>query len=209
MKARLYGIAAVLALAALLGQPVAAQNIPAPQGNYTTAPAKFQTYYAAYTAITTAASLTDFFTITGSATKTIYITHVACSGVSTASGTSALALVKRSTADSGGTALTPSATVGGQLVPLDVNNVAATATVVAYSANPTTGTAVGIVRSGKLNTSVAATANGASPLVFDFSTINNQALVLRGTGAVAAMSGLGTALVAGAVLSCEVSWIEQ
>lgn len=205
MKKTLLGLLIGLGL---LSAGAHAQNIPAPGGSTLTAPARFSTYSTTYVAITTAASLTDFLTITGSATKTIYLRNIECSGVSTAAGLGTLALVKRSTADSSGTALTPSATVGGQLVPVDSADGAASATVVAYSANPTTGTLVGLVRSAKLNTGVTGT--GTAPLLsWNFGGENAKSPTLRGTAQVLALTGLGTAMPAGAVLTCGITWIEQ
>lgn len=205
MKKTLLGLLIAGALACAGAQ---AQNLPSPGGSYLTASARFQTYSATYTAITPAASATDFLTLTGSATKTIYLRTAECSGVSTAAGTSTIALVKRSTADSGGTALTPSATVGGQLVPNDSTAPAASATVAAYSANPTTGTLVGLLRSGKVNTGVTGTGTTA-PLTWTFGAENATVATLRGTSQVLALTGLGSSLATGAVLTCNLTWIEQ
>lgn len=186
-----------------------AQSLPGFAGSSAlVASARFTTYSATYTAITPAASATDFLTIYGSATKTIYLRTVECAGVSTAAGTSTIALAKRSTADSGGTALTPSATVGGQLVPNDSNDGAATATVAAYSANPTTGTLVGLVRSGKINTGVTGTGT-AGLLTWNFGSESAKAVTLRGAAQGLALTGLGSSLAAGAVLTCNITWIEQ
>ena len=202
-------LASVTALV-LAGVSVAhAQLLPAPQGNYYESPAKFATYSAVFVSTTTAASLTDFFTINGSATKTIYVKRLGCSGNSTAAGSGTIALVRRSTADSGGTKVTASATVGGQLVPLDSNSAAATATVNAYTANPTTGTAVGIVNAASLNTGPAATAASSPELTWTFGGGDNtQAQTLRGAAQGLSVSGLGTALPAGTTVTCEVLWTE-
>jgi hypothetical protein len=197
-----------LALAAMLAVPALAQTIPNPTGSQVVAPARFATYDVSYTAITTAASLTDFMTLTGSATKTIYVQRASCTGIASAAGTSSIAAVKRSAADTGGTPLTPSATVGGQLVPRMTSMAAATATAAAYSTNPTTGALVGVLRTGKIGLAAAA-GNGGTELTFDFSRNNEMGLSLKGTGEVFALSGLGTALASGAVLSCNMTWIEQ
>lgn len=206
MKKTLLGM---LAAGLMLMGVAHAQVLPGFAGTATiTSAARYITYSASYTAITTAASATDFLTLTGSATKTIYLRTIECGGVSTAAGTSTIALAKRSTADSGGTALTPSSTVGGQLVPMDSGDAAASATVVAYSANPTTGTLVGLVRSGKLNTGVTATGT-AGLLTWNFGPENAKVATLRGTAQVLALTGLGSSLAAGAVLTCNITWIEQ
>ena len=197
-----------LALGLLSAYPAHAQVIGNNSGNVVTNPARWNTYSVSWQAITTAASLTDFVTLVGSATKTVYVRYIACSGLATAAGSGTIAVVKRSTADTGGTALTPSATVGGQLVPHDSSSPAATATSNAYSANPTTGTLVGIVRSDKINLAPA-NAGGTSVLAWTFAADNVQSVTLRGTAQSIALSGLGTALPAGTVLTCDISWIEQ
>lgn len=198
------------ALALLVPSTAALAQAPGtPSGSTYAIPPRVQSYAASYTAITTAASLTDFLSINGSATKTIYVKRVTCSGISTADGTSTIHLIKRSTADTGGTAITPSATAGGQKVPLDSANAAATATVTAYSANPTVGTIVGIVGSRTIRTSVAATSAAGALTTWDFGDQIAQHLVLRGAAQTLSVGGLGTALVAGAVLSCEIVWLEM
>jgi len=204
----LSGFVGLTITAGILGQ-LHAQTVSPAGGPNIVAPARFQTYQATYQAVTAAASATDIVVVGGSATKTIFVKRMTVSGISTADGTSSVALIKRSTADTLGTPITPSATAGGQLVPLDSANAAATATVVAYSANPTTGTAVGIVAGGRLRTSVAATSAAGGQLVFDFSSTNDQALTLRGVAQQLALSGLGSSLVAGAVLTVTVEWLEQ
>jgi hypothetical protein len=203
-----YVFAAVLTLILFPLMSAQSQVLPAPGAANYEAPVRFVTYSVSYPAITTAAALTDFMTLKGSATKTIYLRRVNCSGVSTAAASGTIALVKRSTADTAGTVITPSATAGGQLVAMDAGDVAATAVAAAYSANPTTGTLVGIVRSGILGTSVAAGA-AVAELNWEFARDNAKSVVLRGAAQQLALSGLGTALAAGSILSCTIVWIEQ
>ena len=100
------------------------------------------TYSASVSSLVLATTPTDIFTITGSATKVIHIKKIGISGTQTTSQQRTVLLVKRSTADVGGTSITQTA------VPLDSNNPAATATVRSYSANPTTlGTSLGTIAS--------------------------------------------------------------
>jgi hypothetical protein len=56
--------------------------------------------------ITPAATPTDLLTITGSATRTVHIRRITVSGLATTAGTMDVSLVRRSTADAGGTIVT-------------------------------------------------------------------------------------------------------
>lgn len=76
-----------------------------------------------------AATATDVFTISGSATKTVTVIAAGIFSTQTAQGSNFWHLVKRSAADTGGTSTTPS--------PFVVSNGPATAVVRQYSANPT------------------------------------------------------------------------
>ena len=106
------------------------------------------TYSATTIGLAPAAAATDILTINGSATKTIKITKIEVSATQTTAGIINIVVLKRSTANTGtSTALT--------LVPHDSNDAAATATVVTYTANPTTGTLVGNLKSQKIFLSTA------------------------------------------------------
>lgn len=121
------------------------------------------------------AAATDIACITGSGTKTIRITRISVAGIATAASAADVLLLRRSTANSGGTSSAPA------LVPNDVNNAAATATALTYTANPTTGTLVGNVRAQKTTLSTGAGAIPIVPSIWDFTTNNSQGEVLRGT----------------------------
>lgn len=168
------------------------------------APVRRSTYSAAVTALAPAASATDFFTLTGAAGVTVRINHVECSGISTAAATATVNALLRSTANSAGTSSAATA------VPHDSSDPAATATALSYTANPTTGTLVGVVRSGKLTTVTAAsTAVLAGPLSWDFGTGQHEEVTLRGTGQVFALNGAGASFTSGAALNCSVTWTEE
>lgn len=160
-----------------------------------------QTYSASAVALSPAASATDLVTITGSASATIYVNRMTCSGTSTAIGAALLNVVKRSTANSAGTSTALTA------VPHDSLNATASATLLSYTANPTLGTSVGTVRTGVLNTTPTGTTTYyAGPLVFDFS---GSPIVLRGITQVLSINGNGASLPGGTALSCSVEWSEQ
>lgn len=168
-------------------------------------PSKRQTYSAAVTALAPAASATDFLTVTGSATAAVRIDRVSCSGISTAAATATVNALVRSTANTVGTSAAMTA------VPHDSFDGAATATALSYTANPTTGALVGVIRSGKLSTNTAATsAFGAQTLTWDFNPYGpQQEVVLRGIAQVFALNGAGASFTAGTALNCDVTWTEE
>src|SRR5271166_514249 len=144
-----------------------------------------------------AASPTDWVVIGGSATKTVRVTNITVCGTATAASTIDVVLIKRSSADTGGTPVSATA------VPLDSNDAAATGTVVYYTANPTgLGTAVGNVDAVKLNLGASGAAGCGS---VDFGTRNSQAVVLRGVAQQLAINLNGATVPSGASISyrCE------
>jgi hypothetical protein len=172
----------------------------------TAAPERKATYSATITGLAPAASATDFFTLTGSATTTVKVTEASCSGISTANASALVVALLRSTADTAGTSTAPT------VVPLDSASPAGTAVAAAYTANPTTGTLIGNIRAAYLTTNTLAS-----------STVNNtgvgwrfgetpgaaQEVVLRGAAQQFALNGNGASFTAGASLTCSVTWTEE
>jgi len=158
------------------------------------------TYVATATGVASASSCTDLFTIYGSSSKTVRVNRIIISGTQTTGGVQDILVIKRSTADSSGTSSTLTN------VPLDSNNAAATATVKSYTANPTTGTAVGTIVSRKVF--VSATTATPEKLVLEFGKGLGQVPVLRGTseGLVVNLNGV---TVTGGSFSFEVEWTEE
>lgn len=168
-------------------------------------PIRRATYSAGFVALTPAASATDFFTLTGSASKTIWVHGAGCSGASTAAALPVVQVVKRSTANSAGTS------VNLTEVPHDSLSSAASATALSYTANPTTGTLVGVVRTFRMATDAAAstaTPTAPTPVGFRFGEVWTQPIVLRGTAQVLAFNANGASFAAGTTLSCWVEWSE-
>jgi hypothetical protein len=159
------------------------------------------TYSAAATAVTPAATATDLFTITGSATKSVRIFRVRIDGTQTTTGTVNILLVKRSTANSGGTSSTLSS------IPHDASSSAATAVVRSYTANPTLGTAVGTIRSDKVLVPAVTALGDELSYVFGES-VGTQPIVLRGTGEVLAIN-LNATTVTGGSFNASVEWVEE
>lgn len=194
-------------------QPVSAAALPLPTGAATEAtlasidtkltPAAAPVVYsAAISQAVTAAVPTDIFTLTGSASKVVRVRFLAFGGtVASANGTFRFLLVKRSTANSGGTAATVSA------IPHDSNSAAATATARVYTANPTLGTAVGTLHASTTELSTAtATPAGKKDKHVDFE--EGLEVVLRGTNEVLAMNLAGQTIV-GLTASAVFTWIEE
>lgn len=162
-----------------------------------------QTYTASVTALVTAASATDFLTITGSATNTVEVNRVECSGVATTAATPDIVGVKRSTADTLGTSTAPTA------VPHDSNSAAATAVLAAYTANPTLGTGVGNLKAEKLALPLAATGAAVQRLIWLFGQgYAEQPVILRGAAQQFAMNGNAATLGTAAQLDCSITWTE-
>lgn len=161
------------------------------------------TYSAAITGLAVAAAATDFWTITGSASKTVRLKRIQFSGVATAAAAVSFQLIKRSTADTGGTSTAPTVT------SFDSNNAAGTATVNAYTVTPTgIGTLVGIIKALRATMTTAAGAIPQVPVIINFSDNDEQGLVLRGTAQQLALN-LNGATVAGLTLDIDVTWTEE
>lgn len=159
------------------------------------------TYSAAVTGLATAALATDILTIGGSATKTVRIKQLRISATRTTSGNFDITLVRRSTANTGGTSTTLTA------VAADSTDAAATATVLAYTANPTTGTLVGTMRSEKYFANTTGTgASDNTNWTFGFDT--SKAPVLRGTAQSISVNLLGVT-IAGSSFDMHFTWTEE
>jgi hypothetical protein len=167
------------------------------------------TYRASTTAVLVPAvtSPNPWFTIYGSATKTIKIQSIIISGLTlTAVAYLNIGLRKYSTAVSGGTSSALTA------VPLDSSSAASSATNInVYTAIPTAGTTVGDISSRRvLGQATTAAAAGITQMVdFDFTpTGDGTAIVLRGTA-----QGVGlywiTAPASTVSLLLRIEWTEE
>lgn len=146
-----------------------------------------------------AATATDIFTITGSATKTIRIKEIRISGTTTSGSPikTNIQIIKRSSANVGGTSavVTPAQN--------DSASAASTATVVRYTVNPTTlGTIVAAIRGD--STAVSASGISGGVIMFDFS---KNPVILNGTTQLLCIN-LGGASVTSPVFSISVEWAE-
>ena len=157
------------------------------------------TYSCSSGAIVPALTATDIFTITGNATTTVFVTKVTVGGTQTTGGMTLVKLIKRSTANSAGTS------TAGVNVPHDSADAAASATTLVYTANPTTGTAVGTIRSQSVAFS-SATGTTNNVLTFELGD-KGRPVVLRGTAQVLAVN-LNGVTVTGGSLNIDIEWYE-
>lgn len=127
---------------------------------------------------------TDFFGITGSATKTIKVLSIKIyaqeSQVLGGGNIRNMSVIRRSTANTGGT------TTAVARVPLDSNYGAATANILAYTANPTVGTTVGNVGAQQLTHPLASTTSAQFGM-----ELLGQPVILRGVAQGLYLNGLG------------------
>lgn len=155
--------------------------------------------YSATVNVAAAAAATDIATITGSASVTVFVTKVIISGIQTTAGLNDILLVKRSTADTGGTS------TGGTALPHDSNDAAASATVLAYTANPTTGTLVANLR--RNYQPIGGVTSVVNPVVvYDFGD-KGRPLTLRGIAQVLAVN-LNGATLTGGTFDITFEWFE-
>jgi hypothetical protein len=150
--------------------------------------------------LTPVATPTDILMI-APVSKPVRVTRVAIVIVATAGGIADVVLIRRSTADTGGTSTTPVP------VPNDPQDGTATAVVTVYTVNPAAlGTAVGNVGAAKMG---IGSANSEASAVWEFPGARwSKYMTLRKPSDVLAVNMNGDALLAGEVLSWEIEWIE-
>lgn len=176
--------------------------------------------------LTLAATPTDVFTITGAVNFVQRLQRLVVTGLATAAGVNVVQLIKRSVANTGGTAQTlvptlrdatsgpPMAFAAGS-APSGLNQYLASAALVqTYTANPgALGTATapqgGPISMPRLLSYVAAASLAGPELVWDFTQNLNLILpTLRGPADVIALNFNGAAIPAGAIISVEAHFTE-
>jgi hypothetical protein len=160
-------------------------NVITNAGSKTSTEGIYATYGIASVANTPAATPTDVAILNGSATKTVKIKRVTVSGLATTAGSLNVSIVKRTTANTGGTSTAPS------IAQFDSLDATATAVPKLYTANPSAlGTGVAL-STQTLNFGVA---GAAGTVIFDFANRNDKAICLHGVA-----EGLAINLNGGAV----------
>lgn len=155
--------------------------------------------YSCATMIQPATTPTDVLTISGNSSTTIRLSKITISGRNLLPTTATVSLIARSSADTGGTYTNPS------IVPHDPNAMAASAIVSTYTANPTLGNSIGILRTSNLefpNTG----GNSVPLLVWDFSTEILHRPVLRNGSQQFCINLGGTSV---SVIHISIEWTEE
>lgn len=158
------------------------------------------TYSAAVAALVPAGTPTDIFTITGSATKTVRIMSISVTGTQTTAAQRDVILLRRSSANSGGTSNALA------IASHDPQSSSATAVVRSYTANPTLGTLVGNIRTKKML--ISTTSGTSGEFAIDFGTRPSQAMVLRGASQVLAINLNGITSTGGS-FNISIEWTEE
>jgi|ERR1700729_1803153 len=151
---------------------------------------------------TPAATPTDMIVIQGSATKTGRVKRIVFGGTAGTAGTMPITVIRRSTANTGGTKATISAALH------DINDVSATVVPSIYSVNPTSvGTAANNLGQGRLFLPTSAVA--PAPLTWSLSTNQDKAWILRGASDFIAINGGASAVPSGGVIDYEIELEED
>jgi hypothetical protein len=162
-------------------------------------------YSACSTAFTPPATPTDVFTLSGNAVTNVYVMKMGISTLQTTLGINAWYLLKRSTANTGGTSTTPA------VVPFDINDPAASSIARQYSVNPAAlGTLIGTVWEGFVG-SPALSTPGVGDIVqeVNFLDMVGQPLSLLSVNDVLAWNFNGAALPPGLSVLCYAIWYEK
>jgi hypothetical protein len=160
------------------------------------------TYRAATGTWTIPATPTDMVTIQGSATKTIKILNITLMASQTTAGANSFFLIRRSAANTGGTASTVSA---GSMAAA---NAGATAVVKFYTVNPTgLGAANGTLDIAYLNT--AAPGGAILPYQWILDSNLGQPIILSGTSDFLALNFNGATLPSGLKVALTIEWSEE
>lgn len=167
------------------------------------------TFSAVSTGLVPAASATDIWTLAGSATKTIRLLRLTLSGTAGTLITVPAYLARRLVADTGGTPATSLALPVA--VPHDTADAQSVATAVlnAYTANPTINdSSPKLLRAATVTLGTTAAETVAGAIVWDFTTRNGKAPVLRGAAQQFVLNLSGTSITSG-LLNIDAEWTEE
>ena len=209
--------ASALAINTFMAQvvPVAAQapgtNSPFP-ATWTLPYASIQRSYAlGFSGLVAAAGATDIAQICGSASVSqVKVTRIKIGGRATAATSADIQIIKRSASNSGGTISASSPFTGTAVTGFnyDTGDSAGTALVALYTANPTTGTLVGVIDAAVLNLGVTTTALGAAATEFNWTNRASKAPTLRGAAQCLSVNLFGSTY-AGNSLDISIEWTEE
>jgi hypothetical protein len=155
--------------------------------------------YSATANVTVAATATDIAALFGNATTTVQVTKIRVTGIQTTAGLVDISLIKRSTANSGGTSSSMS------LAAHDAADAANSSTPISYTANPTPGTSVGTIR--RWHQAVGqSTSTVTNEFTLEFGE-NGKPIILSGTAQGLCLN-LNSTTVTGGVFNITIEWIE-
>lgn len=166
------------------------------------------TYHAVSVALAIGTAPTDVACITGSASKVIRLKKARISGTAGTAININTFLTKHTIANTGGTPATGTALPTA--LPNDTQFAAASATLQAYTANPTVDVSAVVVNAGTLFMPVTTTASSQSALVFDWSTggIALAPPTLRGIAQQYCVNLNGVTAPSSGVMNIEWVWTE-
>lgn len=167
------------------------------------------TYHAVGVAIAIGTAPTDVSCITGSATKVIRLKKVRLSGTAGTAINISVFLTKHIVANTGGTPATSTALPTAY--PMDSTNPAVSATLQAWTANPTIADAASTVINGAtLFLPVTSTASGAASVIFDWGSggIALEGPVLRGIAQQVCVNLNGVTAPSSGLLNVQWVWTE-
>jgi len=162
------------------------------------------TYSACINAYNAYATPQDMIVLTGNASVVARLLAVEVYLAATAAAAYELGLYLNSAPDTSGTSSALTA------VPHDLSDPAAVCSVLSYSASPTTGTRVGLIRAGRVvGGTVTGGGSGILPLLWSWTANNDKAPILRNANQQIALNGFGAALPSGSVFEIRFSWSEE
>lgn len=167
------------------------------------------TYHAVGVAIAIGTAPTDVSCITGSATKIIRLKKVRLSGTAGTAINISAYLTKHIVANTGGTAATGTALPTAY--PMDSTNPTVSATLQAYTANPTIADAAStVINSATLFLPVTSTASGQNAVIFDWGSggIALQGPTLRGIAQQVCVNLNGVTAPSSGLLNVQWVWTE-
>jgi hypothetical protein len=207
---------AAIGLAALCGSASAQINF-VPQPGVTSGYYAKNTFSSAFFGLVPPASATDMVCITGSASKVVRVDRIVLTGTAGTLVQLPVQVVRRATADTGGTLATTTANPGvtTQIASRDTGqtlNTSATAVLASYTAVPTINDAAPVYLDSQLLTlAVTSVATQAVPTIFDWSRDienNVQVPTLRGVAQQLCVNFNAVSISSG-VLNGAITWSEE
>ena len=166
------------------------------------------TYSATRAGIVPDSAATDICTLSGSATKTVKVRRIAISGYTATAQTDPVAIIKRSTANTGGTGVALSAIAYDSTNSLTGSTTnTATAVAEAFTGNPTIGTQAGMIADVYIGFGAPTNASEA-PHEAVFGTLGSP-VVLRGIAQMLTVNLNGLTYAAPVGMSCVFEWTEE